>query len=66
MTSSVGERKTFTTTIRADIQKRFRMACVQKEMRMNDILEVLMEGYASDQMVEQYVASELKRKSGNK
>jgi hypothetical protein len=42
----MGERKTFTTTIDSDIQKRFRLACVQNETRMNDVLEILMTQYA--------------------
>ena len=43
---AMGERKTFTTTIDSEIQKRFRLACVQNEKRMNDVLEILMEQYA--------------------
>ena len=41
-------RKTFTTTIDSEVQKRFRVACVQSEQRMNDVLEVLMEYFVAN------------------
>lgn len=38
-------RKTFTTTIDEDIQKDFKIACVQNEVKMNDVLEAFMKSY---------------------
>lgn len=38
-------RKTFTTTIEEAIQKDFKIACVQKGMKMNDVLEAFMKSY---------------------
>lgn len=38
-------RKTFTTTIEETIQKDFKIACVQNEVKMNDVLEAFMKSY---------------------
>lgn len=43
-------RKTFTTTIEETIQKDFKLACVQNEVKMNDILETLMKRYVSGEI----------------
>jgi hypothetical protein len=44
------ERKLFSTTIDVGIQKRFRIACVENDTKMNDVLEVLMNQYASGEL----------------
>ncbi len=41
----VGTRKAFTTSIDVELQKRFRIACVERSKRMNDVLEALMAQY---------------------
>lgn len=38
-------RKTFTTTIDEDIQKQFKIACTENDVKMNDILEAFMKSY---------------------
>ncbi|WP_181952785.1 hypothetical protein [Clostridium butyricum] len=40
-------RKSFTTTIEENIQKNFKLSCVQNDVNMNDILEDLMKRYTS-------------------
>ena len=46
----MGERKTFATTIDADIMKEFKVACVKNEAKMNDVLEALMNAYTSGEI----------------
>lgn len=41
----MGERKSFTTTIDVELQKRFKLACVERDEKMNDVLERFMIRY---------------------
>jgi hypothetical protein len=43
-------RKTFTTTIEEDIQKKFKLECVKNEINMNDVLEILMQQYINNNL----------------
>jgi hypothetical protein len=40
-------RKPFTTTIDEDIQKDFKISCVENEVKMNDVLEAFMKAYSN-------------------
>ena len=42
----MGTRKSFTTTIDEALLKRFRLACMERDTRMNDVLEAFMARYA--------------------
>lgn len=40
-------RKPFTTTIDEEIQKDFKISCVENEVKMNDVLEAFMKAYSN-------------------
>ncbi len=42
-------RKSFTTTIDEDIQKRFKEKCNTNKDKMNDVLESFMKAYIDDE-----------------
>lgn len=44
-------RKTFTTTIEETVQKDFKLACVQNDVKMNDVLETFMKSYIDGEFV---------------
>lgn len=44
----MGKRKSFTTTIDSDIQKQFKLACVERDEKMNDVLERFMIYYIEE------------------
>ena len=46
----MGERKTFATTIDVDVVKSFKMACVNNEAKMNEVLEALMKAYTAGEL----------------
>lgn len=43
-------RKTFTTTIDEEIQNSFKYSCKMNNVKMNDILEVLMNAYSKKEI----------------
>lgn len=43
----MAKRKAFTTTIDPEIAKAFRIACVQQDVTMNDVLENFMIRFAA-------------------
>lgn len=55
-------RKTFTTTIEEDLQKKFKETCVGKGEKMNDVIEAFMQGYIKgDYILEKEVKYTLKK-----
>lgn len=56
-------RKSFTTTIEEDLQKSFKIACTQKDEKMNDVLEAFMQSYIDgDFIIEKEVKFTLKKR----
>lgn len=43
-------RSSFTTTIEDKIQKDFKIKCVQKDTKMNDVLELFMKSFIEDEI----------------
>jgi len=43
-------RKAFTTTIEEDVQKTFKEACKNNTIKMNDVLEILMNAYSNGEI----------------
>lgn len=40
-------RKSFTTAIDEELQKKFKIACIQNDVKMNDVLEEFMRQFIS-------------------
>lgn len=51
-------RKTFTTTIKEEIQKEFKIACIRNGINMNDALENFMERYIKGELKLQTINSQ--------
>lgn len=44
-------RKSFTTTVDEDLQKAFKKACIEKDEKMNDVLEAFMHSYINGEFI---------------
>lgn len=44
-------RKAFSTSIDIDVTKEFKVACVQNDVNMNDVLEELMKMYTEGKII---------------
>ena len=45
---TAADRSTFTTTISKDLQKQFRIACINQGKHMNQVLETFMKEYIKE------------------
>ncbi|MFS0616031.1 hypothetical protein [Lederbergia ruris] len=44
-------RKSFTTTVDEDLQKAFKKSCIERDEKMNDVLEAFMHSYINEEFV---------------
>jgi hypothetical protein len=51
------ERKPFATSIDKQVAKDFKLACIQNDVNMNDVLETFMKGYAAGTILIEAVKS---------